>query len=246
MRSLPTLLVLLLLVTMMSACGPKRGAAPVEAVAAAPADDWSALEQLWRGMDEAEEARPAPSEPVSIGCVSHPTIDAWEERLRAGGPAWTATVHGVARGAQYIERVRTILEEEGVPPTLALLPVIESSFHPEALAPDGGRGLWQLRASTARRFGLVVSRQRDDRTDPERATRAAARYLRVLYDRYDDWPLALAAYNAGEGRVDRALTRLPGSSFWRLAETRHLPATSCDYVPRFLAVVRVVQADRGC
>ena len=228
------------MVAALSACGSMR-TAPANPAPTSPAD---AFERLWDAMEEAAPSQPAPE--VSIGCVSHPAIDVWEERLRAGGPAWAATVHGVARGAQYLDQVRAILEEEGVPASLALLPVIESSFRPEASAPDGGRGLWQLHARTARRFGLVVSRRRDDRIDTERATRAAARYLRLLYQRYNDWPLALAAYNAGEGRVDRALSRLPGSSFWKLAEARHLPATSCDYVPRFLAVVRVVQAEHGC
>lgn len=236
-------LTLLLIVAALSACGPTRGPAPLEPAAAAPTEDPAALRQLWRALDDAEEkAQPAPE--VSIGCVSHPAIDAWEDRLRAGGPDWAATVHGVARGAQYLDRVRAILEEEGVPASLALLPVIESNFHPEALAPDGGRGLWQLRPRTARRFGLVVSRRRDDRIDPEQSTRAAARYLRLLYTRYGDWPLALAAYNAGEGRVDRALSRVSGSSFWD-AEP-HLPRICREYVPRFLAVVRVVAAEPGC
>jgi len=85
----------------------------------------------------------------------------------------------------------------------------------------------------------VVNAHRDDRLQPERATRAAARYLRLLHERYGDWPLALAAYNAGEHRVDRALARDPEASFWRLAERGYLPRISRDYVPRFFAVVRV-------
>src|SRR5438132_1570928 len=127
----------------------------------------------------------------------------------------------------------------GVPPSLALLPVIESGFYPTARGRRGERGLWQLRRATARRFGLVVNAHRDDRVQPERATRAAAQYLRLLHDRYGDWPLALAAYNAGERRVDRALARDPEASFWRLAERGYLPRSSRDYVPRFFAVVRV-------
>ena len=103
---------------------------------------------------------------------------------------------------------------------------------------------WSGLDPTARRFGLVVTRRRDDRTDPEQSTRAAARYLRMLYGRYGDWPLALAAYNAGEGRVDRALSRTGGSSFWEAEE--HLPRICREYVPRFLAVVRVVAAEPGC
>jgi len=239
-RSIPALA---LVVAVLAGCGSMRGAAPVDPTATAPVEDLKALRRLWGAMDDAEQARPAPA--VSVECQSHPAIDAWEERLRAGGADWAATVHGVARGAQYLERVRAILEEEGVPPSLALIPVIESRFQPEAGSPDGGRGLWQLRAPTARRFGLIVTRGRDERVDPERATRAAARYLRVLYARYNDWPLALAAYNAGEGRVDRALTRLPGSTFWDLAACKQLPAVSCDYVPRVLATLRVV-AEPGC
>ena len=149
------------------------------------------------------------------------------------------TAESLARGQRYLPGLRKILEENGVPPSLALLPAIESSFYPTARGRRGERGLWQLRRATARRFGLVVNAHRDDRVHPERATRAAAHYLRLLHDRYGDWALALAAYNAGERRVDRALARDPEASFWRLAERGYLPRSSRDYVPRFFAVVRV-------
>ncbi len=182
----------------------------------------------------------------TLGCVAHPMIDAWEERLRWERPFWAATLDGFARGTGYLTRLRAIVEEEGIPSGLALLPVIESGFRNGASARDGGRGLWQLRPQTARRFGLVVGANRDDRLHPERATRAAARYLRLLHDRYGDWPLALAAYNAGEGRVDRARISRPGASFWELAEHRHLPRVSRDYVPRFLALLRVVGTPLDC
>jgi membrane-bound lytic murein transglycosylase D len=124
--------------------------------------------------------------------------------------------------------------------------LIESGFYADARGHLDEVGLWQLRAETARRFGLRVGGGADDRLDPERSTRAAARYLRYLHRRYDDWPLALAAYNAGERRVDRELERSPDATFWDLAKARRLPRISREYVPRFLAVVRVAEWGERC
>ena len=152
----------------------------------------------------------------------------------------------MARGARYLPELRRLVTDAGLPPSLALLPAIESSFYPNARGRLGELGLWQLRPATARRYGLVVSAERDDRADPTRATRAAARYLRFLHARYRDWPLAIAAYNAGEGRIDRALARRPHASFWDLAASGHLPRKSREYVPRFLAVVRLNERTVAC
>jgi len=165
-----------------------------------------------------------PAPPGELGTLDDAPIDAWEQRLRMHPGLRQETADSLARGARYLPGLRRILAAHGVPTSFALLPVIESNFYPMA------RG---------RRFGLVVNAHRDDRVQPERATRAAAQYLRLLHDRYGDWPLALAAYNAGERRVDRALARDPEASFWRLAERGYLPRSSRDYVPRFFAVVRV-------
>jgi membrane-bound lytic murein transglycosylase D len=179
-------------------------------------------------------------------CIAHPSIDAWEQRYRTSRRSWVPVVHGERRGGRYLPKIRPILVAEGIPTSLALLPAIESGFRPAARGPTGSLGLWQFEARTARRFGLVVSRKRDDRLDPERSTRAAVRYLRKLHARYGDWPLALAAYNAGEGRVDKALARAPGATFWELAERGLLPPISRAYVPKFLALVRMVEQDRSC
>ena len=180
-----------------------------------------------------------PAPPGELGTLDDAPIDAWEQRLRMHPGLRQETADSLARGARYLPGLRRILAAHGVPTSFALLPVIESNFYPMARGRRGERGLWQLRRATARRFGLVVNAHRDDRVQPERATRAAAQYLRLLHDRYADWPLALAAYNAGERRVDRALARDPEASFWRLAERGYLPRSSRDYVPRFFAVVRV-------
>ena len=163
--------------------------------------------------------------------------------MRRAGRFRNATETSLARGQRYLPSLRQIATDAGLPSSIALLPAIESSFTPNARGGASSRGLWQLRPPTARRFGLVVNKNRDDRMHPLRATEAAVRYLRYLHDRYDDWPLALAAYNCGEGRVDRALMRSPGATFWDLAEERHLPAISREYVPRFLALVRIAEED---
>ena len=221
-----------LLLVLLAACGPVvrvdvRVPAPAPVPAAAPA------------------LRPSPVS-MDLACFAHPQIDVWERRLRSERPLWVTTQHALARGAAYLPRLRDVFAEDGLPSSLALLPVIESGFGTDAGSASGCRGLWQLKASTARRFGLVVSRRRDDRLEPDLATRAAARYLALLHAHYRDWPLALAAYNVGEGRVDRARGREPGASFWQLADNRRLPRASRDYVARFLALVRVVDGADDC
>src|SRR5262249_26791303 len=189
---------------------------------------------------------PPPAADANLTCLDRPEIDAWDHGLRFERAFRASVSDSVSRGAPYLDQVRQILAEAGLPPTLALLPVVESGFRPGARGGLGCRGLWQLRAGTARRLGLVVNAHRDDRLDPELATRAAARCLRMLHARYGAWPLALAAYNAGEGRVDRALASRPGASFWDLAEDRRLPHASLDYVSHFLAVVRIVEPSHTC
>src|SRR5439155_1443330 len=128
----------------------------------------------------------------------------------------------------------------------SLLPSSGSCSRPAAPSAARASGIRHLRPATARRFGLVVDAERDDRADPAQATRAAARYLGYLHRRYRDWPLALAAYNAGEGRIDRALARQPHATFWELSASGHLPRKSRDYVPRFLALVRLDERVRAC
>jgi hypothetical protein len=220
---------ILLLLVVAAACGPRRSAEPVA------------------GLDVASSGALAEGdvplvERSEFACVDHPLIDVWEDRLRTRRSLRVTTMDSLVRGNQFLGRFREILREAGLPPGLALLPVGESSFRVNARGPGGSVGLWQLQAPTARRFGLIVSRKRDDRLDPERATRAAVAYLAMLHDRYEDWPLALAAYNAGEGRVDRALKRYPGADYWGLVEAHHLSAITRDYVPRFFATVRMAEA----
>lgn len=134
-----------------------------------------------------------------------------------------------------VQELRPILEpilrEEGVPSELAAVVLVESGGQPRALSPKGARGIWQIMPDTARRYGLIVTRERDERLDIQRSTRAAARYLRDLYGQFGDWQLTFAAYNAGEGRVQQAMNRNGIHDFSKLSSGRWIPLETRRYVP---------------
>jgi soluble lytic murein transglycosylase-like protein len=129
-----------------------------------------------------------------------------------------------------------ILAEERVPLELLSVAYVESGFNPMALSPKGARGIWQFMPATARRYGLAVEGDVDHRTHPEHATRAAARYLRDLFGMFGDWKLALAAYNAGEGRVQGIIRRTGIRDFDEMSRRGLLPAETRAYVPSVLAI----------
>jgi hypothetical protein len=137
--------------------------------------------------------------------------------------------NALRRVQQLRPLLEPILREEGLPTELAAVVLVESGGRPTELSPKGALGLWQLMPDTARRYGLTVSRSRDDRTDLVKSTRAAARYLRDLYAQFGDWELAFAAYNAGEQAVQRAMLRTGSSDFHRLLTS--LPSETRAYVP---------------
>jgi HlyD family secretion protein len=134
-------------------------------------------------------------------------------------------------------RAEEIFREENVPAELVAVALVESAWHSAAVSPVGAAGIWQFMPATAERFGLVLAGGVDERYDFEKATRAAAQYLRWLADRYDgDWELAVGAYNCGEGAMDRAIESAGGArDFWLLARTGRLPEETANYVPAVLA-----------
>ena len=136
------------------------------------------------------------------------------------------------RAAYVFPRLRPILQEEGVPEEVMYLAMIESGLNPRAYSYAHAAGVWQFIPSTGRIFGLNVDKTYDERLHIEVATRAACRYLRKLYDQFGDWYLAFAAYNCGEGRVEREIRRSRTNNYWALAR---LPRQTRNYVPAYLA-----------
>lgn len=151
-------------------------------------------------------------------------------------PARKLTRNAVARYGDYQNTLGRILVEEQVPIELLAVAFVESRFNPLAMSPKGARGIWQLMPATAERYGLTVEPLNDHRTHPEHSTRAAARYLRDLYRQFGDWKLALAAYNWGEGRVQRVINKTGLRDFDEMARRGLLPLETRQYVPAVMAI----------
>jgi membrane-bound lytic murein transglycosylase D len=145
-------------------------------------------------------------------------------------------INGWRRAGRYKDMILRIFKEEGVPQDLIYLAQAESSFQPLALSRAGARGMWQFMAFTGKEYGLRKNWWVDERQDPEKATRAAARHLRDLYQQYGDWYLAMAAYNSGPFSVQRAIERTGYADFWELYKRNQFPRETRNYVPIILAV----------
>ena len=143
------------------------------------------------------------------------------------------------RAKLYLPHIKKILRKHRLPEDLALLPLVESAFNPFAVSPSGAGGIWQLMPDTARRYGLRVDGEIDERFDLEKSTEAAARYLKDLYRIFGSWELVLAAYNCGEGCVSR---KTGGGNFWKTK--KNLPRQTRRYVPKFFAALLIARDPR--
>jgi len=151
-----------------------------------------------------------------------------------------ATVaHGLDRSGRYNEMVRRVLKEEGVPQDLMYLAQAESAFQATAVSKAGARGLWQFMPFRGEEYDLDRTFWVDERSDPEKATRAAARHMRDLYDMFGDWYLVMAAYNAGPMNVVKAVERTGYADYWELSRLHALPKQTQNYVPIIIALALV-------
>ena len=145
------------------------------------------------------------------------------------------------RLSRYRPLVENIFAEFHLPSDLVFLSLVESGFNPYAYSRAKATGPWQFMKGTAKVYGLRVDAYVDERRDPIKSTVAAARYLRDLYDLFGAWPLAMAAYNAGEGKVMRALQKAQAESFTDISKTRLIRRETKEYVPRFMAATIIAK-----
>lgn len=153
----------------------------------------------------------------------------------------TASAPQPTQAETLIPKLKAAFAQEGVPAELAWIAEVESGFDPNAISRSGARGLYQFMPATAEEFGLI-SEAGDQRAVPELSARAAARYLARLYSRFKDWPLALAAYNAGEGRVGRLLKKHQAGSFAEIAA--FLPPETQVYLPKIMTTLALRENTR--
>lgn len=147
----------------------------------------------------------------------------------------------LSRSGKYVGMMQKILVRYGLPEDLVYVALIESGFSPKAYSVAKAAGPWQFISATGRRYGLRIDWWTDERRDAEKSTHAAASYLRDLYGMFDSWPLATAAYNAGEGKIQRAVTRYKSDDFSELIRYRYLKQETKDYVPKMLAALTIAK-----
>jgi hypothetical protein len=145
----------------------------------------------------------------------------------------------LGRSQAYEDMMKKILREKNLPEEFFYLALIESGYDPQAFSRAKASGIWQFITKTARRFGLKVDKWVDERRDPEKSTYAAAEYLSSLYEIFNNWDLVAASYNAGEGKILRAMKKTKSQDFWEISRHRYLRKETKNYVPMFLAAVLI-------
>lgn len=191
--------------------------------------------QAKTALDHTENSSAMSSFPV----VRNPKVDRWIHYFESEGRS--TFMKWLVRSENFKEILLPLLREKGLPQELFFLAMIESGFNNRAYSHASATGTWQFMSGTARLYGLQVNYWLDERRDPVKSTIAAANYLKDLYTQFGDWYLAIASYNAGPGRINRAIRRLKTRDFWKIANSRHIRSETKNYVPKMLAALHIAQ-----
>lgn len=168
------------------------------------------------------------SNEVAVKAVEK-NLTLFTERIKEKFSLW------LSRSGRYMGLMKDILKGENVPEEIVFIPLIESGFSPYACSTASAVGYWQFIASTAKRYGLKINWWMDERRDPVKSTFAAANYFKDLYEMFGSWNLAMAAYNAGEGKILKAINKTNSDDYWSLLDTKYIRGETKDYVPKFIA-----------
>jgi len=177
--------------------------------------------------------------PHKIPTVINEEVKKWIVYFTKTNPEWFQ--RSLSRSEEFETNMKNILISNDVPEELFYLAMIESGFVVKSKSRAGAQGIWQFMKGTGKLYGLRVDRKVDERKDPYKATAAAASYLKDLYNIYGSWYLAIASYNAGEGRIRSAILRHRERDFWELADKNALPEETMNYVPKYIAAVIVAE-----
>lgn len=220
----------------------KQSQATNPGASSSPLDDISQLNltEEERQATDAEARAALLAAKIDFGFKPNALVQSWINYYQGRGR--TTMERGLQRSGRYMALARRIFKEEGVPQDLAWLGQVESAWSPNARSWAAAVGLWQFIPGTAARFGLRQDFYIDERSSFEKATRASARYLKFLANRYaGNWELAMAAYNSGEGNVDRAIARSGYADFWEIYQRGLLPNETRNYVPNILATIIIAK-----
>lgn len=173
--------------------------------------------------------------PITMNDQVEYYLDFFQNRHRKTFAVW------LARSARYLPMIKKELAEAGLPLDLAYLPMIESGFNTTVSSRASAVGTWQFMRATGRSYGLAVNDYVDERRDPVKSTKAAVAYLSNLYKEFDSWHLAVAAYNAGEGRIRRAMKQSDADDFWEIAQSQYIHSETKLYVPQLIAAIMIAK-----
>ncbi len=250
---------LLLPVFLFSACADGQHSADLhlgndqELISAAPADaedpetelsvELEALQHAgsWAGSNETSRNQKLQPDttysdfPIIINNQVQVYLDLFQNKQRKSFAIW------LSRSGKYLPLMQKELREAGLPEDLAYLAMIESGYSPKAYSKSHASGLWQFIPGTGAQYNLKMNRYLDERRDAEKSTKAAVKFLSALYDEFGDWHLAVAAYNAGGGKIGRGLERYNAKDFWSLAEHDYLAMETKRYVPKLIASIIIAK-----